>query len=206
MNKLISFKTKLKSKISIPSLTPLNALKRCVFLSECVYPQFLTWNRITWVPRPTPRKRLLPAFLMTFLVTMATLHLVYFCLVQIALRRKDPDVTITSGFVLSTSFLCFTIAITISVSFIFKSNQLCIVLRNLFKLRETMFPRGPISNLSTKFKLDMTTLKNRTHLLLCTKFELSTTISKFWCIIPNHPDDPYGSTSGPILPIFELGS
>ncbi|OXA63655.1 hypothetical protein Fcan01_01103 [Folsomia candida] len=135
---------KLMNKISIPSLTPFHALKRFVFLSEYLYPQFITWNRITWVPHPTPRNRLLPAFLLTFLLIVATVHLVYFGLMQITSKQKDPDVTITSGFVLSICFFSFTIGISISISFIFKRNQLCLVLRNLLKLKRAMFPRGTL--------------------------------------------------------------
>lgn len=121
-------------KVSIPSHTPFEALQRFALLSEWLYPQFITWNRVTSVATVTPRKYLVKSYALTVLLALADVDIFVFCLTQLMSQVKDPDLKIPSAFVMNACVLSFTIAVAISVTYIFKSDQLCFILHSLTKM------------------------------------------------------------------------
>lgn len=90
----------------------------------------------------TPKKYLVTAYTLTILLALGDLHIFFFGLTQLMSRDKDPDLKITSILNLNLCLLCFTIAVAMSFTYIFKSNQLCFVCNSLTKMVENVGNMG----------------------------------------------------------------
>lgn len=122
---------KICKNFSIPSHTPFQALQRFTILSESFYPQFLTWDRISWEPRPTPKSRLVPWMLFSIFVALLGLHFILILIRQLVAYEKDPDINISMGLVLILVAGAFTLTTTVVFIYMFFGNELCLLLRSL---------------------------------------------------------------------------
>lgn len=114
------------------SLTPYNALKRYVTLSETLYPQYITWNRTNWTTRPTGRFiRLVPWYLMSTLLTISATSFIGIIIRQLLIYNKDPDfsaarVLLLLGYIIFQSF-----GVSCAVTYIFHVDELCFIMNNM---------------------------------------------------------------------------
>ncbi|OXA62157.1 hypothetical protein Fcan01_01115 [Folsomia candida] len=122
-------------KFSLPSHTEFEALKRFAIFSEYLYPQFITWDRATWEPRPTQRKKLIPWFLLSSLVAIIGSIYLAMLIRHMASDKKDADITITVQLLLILRSCSNSVATTIIFTFVLKVNEMCFMLRNLEKIK-----------------------------------------------------------------------
>lgn len=141
--KFMKFCTKMFTlpKFSLPSHTEFEALKRFAIFSEYLYPQFITWDRATWEPRPTQRKKLIPWFLLSSLVAIIGSIYLAMLIRHMASDKKDADITITVQLLLILRSCSNSVATTIIFTFVLKVNEMCFMLRNLEKIKG-MYDQG----------------------------------------------------------------
>lgn len=123
------------SKIPIPSHTPDEALKRFTIFTELFYPQYVTWDRLTWEPHPTAKKHLTRWYFFSFFLIMTSLSFFSKILQQILKFEKDPQLSIIAGTFILLFFALSSITVTTIFTFIYKIESLCFVCRNLKNMK-----------------------------------------------------------------------
>lgn len=133
---------KSSAHISVPSYGPFAALKRQVILAKHLYPQYITWNQSNWKPEPTPKSKLIPWYLLTFLVTIITLNLLYTGVREITAHTKDPDIGLIEAIVLVFFISANVISTAAFYIYISKVDEICFVLSNMQVLKKIATRQG----------------------------------------------------------------
>lgn len=119
----------------IPAYGPFLALQRFTIFSESLYPQYLTWDRVTWKSKPTPRKKLVPWYLFSLLNLTVSFNFLYVAFREVIAHDKDPDINITEAIIL-IFYICSNLTATMSIiNYVFRAKEICFVMNNLQKLK-----------------------------------------------------------------------
>lgn len=148
MSKFAIMMNHLKS-ISIPPHTSFHALQRFSILSEMVYPQYITWNRITWEPRPNKKRNLAVWYILSFCTALVALNSFFMLFEQLVSYRKDPDINLTSGILLVLVFAAYSISTAVSLTLVLHAKELCYLFKSLLKMEKILnFDHGKIFEIS----------------------------------------------------------
>lgn len=120
---------------SLPSCTTFDALKRLEILSEWLYPQTLTFNRVTWEPTPTLKSKLIPWFFLAFLGVMVGTSFYFILLQQLLSHRKDPEISVTTHLLLLLLCTYYTFSSSCSFDSFFTADDLAFVIRSMWKIK-----------------------------------------------------------------------
>lgn len=123
------------SQKSLPSYGAFAALKRYSILSQLLYPQYITWNRILRSPERTPKFKLIPWFLLSILVLSVNLSFFYVGFREILAHQKDPKMSSVHILLLAMYTSGFLGASAATLSFVLEGDGLVFVLRNLKTIR-----------------------------------------------------------------------
>ncbi|OXA45266.1 hypothetical protein Fcan01_19816, partial [Folsomia candida] len=119
----------------IPSHTPFQAHQRFTLLSSALYSQCITWNTKTWLPLCTPFKKLVPFFTMSVTLVMWTSLMFYNLAKLILWNRRSTDVCVTVGILLVLYCCMNTVSITMILTNIYKTDEICVLYINSEILR-----------------------------------------------------------------------
>ncbi|OXA64521.1 hypothetical protein Fcan01_00931 [Folsomia candida] len=137
----------LLANTSLQTLTPFDALQRCTKFSEWLYPQRLTFDRVTWepTPTPTPRSKLIPWYFLSILCAIWETSFVFILLQQLLSHKKDSEILMPTYVLLLSCCICYTLSTTICCAYHFNPEELCFVIRNMLRIKG---PSNESSNLT----------------------------------------------------------
>lgn len=118
------------------------ALQRQAIFGKALYPQFITWNPTTWKPGPTPKTKLIPWFSMSLILFGVTLNFLYIAIHEVIAFEKDPDMGSTQSLMLVFYICANVIASAAVLTYAFKVEEICFVLRNLLTIRNVLDEDG----------------------------------------------------------------
>lgn len=121
-----------------PSYGTFTALKRFSSLWGRVHPQYITWNRVTWKPRLTPKFKLIPWFLMSLIVLSVNLSFFYIGFREILAHTKDPEMTAINVLILAiyTGASCIASVAILTYPLV---DGLCFALGNLQTIKPDFY-------------------------------------------------------------------
>lgn len=111
------------------------AMQRFTVLSEWLYPQYITWDRLTLEVKPTSRSKRLIPMMLSSLVAFKAVSFVYFLTRQVVSYHKDKDITFNAGVLLILASSGYSIAVVISHAYIFRVDGLRFILKNLSEIK-----------------------------------------------------------------------
>lgn len=163
----------LLANTSLQTLTPFDALQRCTKFSEWLYPQRLTFDRVTWepTPTPTPRSKLIPWYFLSILCAIWETSFVFILLQQLLSHKKDSEILMPTYVLLLSCCICYTLSTTICCAYHFNPEELCFVIRNMLRIKglykrcaicKCNFKKFPYSNLRT-----LQTMQTRNEYPVC---------------------------------------
>lgn len=138
--------TKIIYKLLSCPIGPYEALQHYAIFREALYPQYITWNRATWKPYPTPISKLIPWFSMSFILFMATMSYLYFVLREIISYEKDSDMSIAANLMFLLCICVSGLDIAVINTFVFKVHEICFALSNLGSTKMMALIQGKIFN------------------------------------------------------------
>lgn len=74
--------------LNLPTFGIFEGMQRFAILTEYLYPQYITWDRVTWRPRATPKVKLGPWWIYSILTILAASHFLFVGIHEIAAFRK----------------------------------------------------------------------------------------------------------------------
>ncbi|OXA63035.1 hypothetical protein Fcan01_00927 [Folsomia candida] len=120
----------------VQTLTPLKALQRFTRLSEFLYPQRLSFDRVTWQPTPTAKSKLIPWYFLSILCAIEETSFYFILFKQILAHQKDPEVSGTLHLILLISCICYSFSTTIFFTYHSNVDEICFVIRNTLQIKE----------------------------------------------------------------------
>lgn len=110
-----------------------DAVERFAIWSEYLYPQYITWDRLTWKPRPTTIKCLILWFF-SILTIFMTSHFICLAISELIAYQKDVSSTQVLMLVI---YLCFnSLTIVCMVIFMLKVDEICFIFGNMRTLSQ----------------------------------------------------------------------
>lgn len=142
LKRIKNFKNSLKS-VSLPSLTVSHAVKRFAIFTEFLYPQFITWNRTTWKPSPTPKSVSLTAWvILSLLLPITTVALMFILIHELVVFRKDPDIS-SRQVLLCVWYICLSLLATVCVlTFFDRVHEFCFLMSNVQMIKDQVEEDG----------------------------------------------------------------
>lgn len=122
------------------SFTACAALQRYVVLSEAIYPQYMTWNRTTWKPEPTPKSQLVPWYLLSLLVILISTNYSFVILRELVSFTKDPDISVKEAIILG--FYTSVIILSLGAIFTVANKEICFIFQNLQSINKLTYDDG----------------------------------------------------------------
>lgn len=129
-------------KLQLPHPDVFNALKRYVFVYESLYAQFITWDRQTWKPLPTPRAKLTFWFVTSTVVTILLFFFIFFSIRELIAYQKDPNISSTHVLLLALYICLQVLALAAVFTYILKVDEICFLIGNIETLTEFLEPKG----------------------------------------------------------------
>ncbi|OXA63029.1 hypothetical protein Fcan01_00929 [Folsomia candida] len=120
------------------TFTPLKALQRFSILSEFLYPQRLSFNRVTWQPTPTATSKLIPWYFLSFLCAVEGTSFYFILFQQILSHQKDPEISGTIHILLLMLSICYSFSSTICFTYHSNPDEICFVIRNTLKIKDQL--------------------------------------------------------------------
>lgn len=117
------------------SFTSLDATRNLAKLSETLYPQYLTWNRLSWKVEPTQKVRLVPWYILSVLVAMSACNSVNIAIREILRFQKDPEINVYTGITGLLQICINSFNAVQAVVMISTVDEVCTLLNNVQKMR-----------------------------------------------------------------------
>lgn len=139
------------------SFTAYQALQNFAIFSESLYCQYFTWDRSSWKPHPTKRKKLGVWYFMSLLLILTTVSYFWIIFQQILAHQKDPKFTIVTSVLFMLNVCVYAYDVVVIMTQVCKVKELCFVLGNLQIVKEsTVDIGGMLKNLIFIFFSNLT--------------------------------------------------